>query len=398
MNRAGAVALLRFKHEFRTLLDVVHPNLVTLYELICDGQNWFLTMELLDGVDFLRYVRDDTPVNPLAATPGSAPGRSASDEGTEGELTVGAAGSDLETTALAPPEREGGPDPIPRGPVSSGPTAPQGGPMSPGRLARLRAALGQLAEGIGGLHAAGKLHRDIKPSNVIVTRGGRVVLLDFGLAAEQDEEGQHRSTEEHLVGTAAYMAPEQAAGLPVSAASDWYSVGVMLFEALTGRLPFLGGVLEMLMDKQRFEPPAPIAAGAGRARGPERPLRRAAAAAAGGRVRRDPRSCGGWRSGRDRRRRSASAPTRLRGGRGLASRACGPAGRPASVIGPSSRGPSPTPASAGPWSSTSTGRRGRARRPCSRASWTSWSSGATPWSWRAAATSASRSRTRRSTA
>ena len=50
MNRVGASTLLRFKHEFRTLLDVAHPNLVTLYELICDGQNWFLTMELLDGV------------------------------------------------------------------------------------------------------------------------------------------------------------------------------------------------------------------------------------------------------------------------------------------------------------------------------------------------------------
>ena len=55
MNR-GAAAILRFKHEFRTLLGIAHPNLVTLYELISDGQNWFLTMELLDGVTFLEYV------------------------------------------------------------------------------------------------------------------------------------------------------------------------------------------------------------------------------------------------------------------------------------------------------------------------------------------------------
>ena len=61
INRVGATTLLRFKQEFRTLLDVAHPNLVTLYELICDGQNWFLTMELLDGVDFLRHVKADHP-------------------------------------------------------------------------------------------------------------------------------------------------------------------------------------------------------------------------------------------------------------------------------------------------------------------------------------------------
>ena len=64
LNRVGATALLRFKHEFRTLLDVAHPNLVTLYELICDGQNWFLTMELLDGVDFLRYVKVEAAIAP----------------------------------------------------------------------------------------------------------------------------------------------------------------------------------------------------------------------------------------------------------------------------------------------------------------------------------------------
>lgn len=243
MNRAGAVALLRFKHEFRTLLDVVHPNLVTLYELIGDGQHWVLTMELLDGVDFLRYVRSEVrePMPP----------------GTEHSPTIEIADTDLETSAPAPDEGAVTTDPASREISPSRRARPSEVPPPVGRTGRLRAALRQLAEGICALHVAGKLHRDIKPSNVIVTHDGRVVLLDFGLAAEQDEGGEHHSTEDHLVGTAAYMAPEQAAGLPVSAAGDWYSVGVMLFEALTGRLPFRGSVLEILMEKQRREPPAP---------------------------------------------------------------------------------------------------------------------------------------------
>src|SRR4029077_13665730 len=113
----------------------------------------------------------------------------------------------------------------------------------------------QLSEGVCALHQAGKLHCDLKPSNVLVERTGRVVILDFGLVVEGDAVAH--ADDAFLAGTPEYMSPEQVSGLGLSPASDWYSVGVMLFEALTGRRPFRGSVREILDHKRWRDPPAP---------------------------------------------------------------------------------------------------------------------------------------------
>jgi hypothetical protein len=99
-----------------------------------------------------------------------------------------------------------------------------------------------------------KLHRDLKPSNVLVTEEERVVILDFGLV--EDVEPELRDT--LLVGTPDYMSPEQGAQQQISRASDWYSVGVMLYEALCGRLPFAGKFFEVMLRKQTRRPIQPI--------------------------------------------------------------------------------------------------------------------------------------------
>ena len=253
MRRVDGASLYRFKQEFRALLDVTHPNLVSLYELVSDGRNWFITMELIDGVDFLRYVRSARPApgDPDQSTLASdGPAPIIGSDPLSATVTKRGETEEATRTTLSP---TGWLDPRPT--TNLPPRAATG--LPPEGRRRLRDALRQLAEGIAALHAAGKLHRDIKPSNVLVTRTGRVVLMDFGLATEQDREGIARSAEGQVVGTVAYMAPEQAAGLPLSAASDWYSVGVMLYQALTGRLPFLGGSLAILGDKQNYEPPPP---------------------------------------------------------------------------------------------------------------------------------------------
>jgi len=111
---------------------------------------------------------------------------------------------------------------------------------------RVRHTFAQLAAAIEALHLSGKVHRDIKPANVLVDHGGRAVLLDFGLLF--DPLGAEAS-DDAVVGTAAYMAPEQAASKSVGPAADWYGFGAVLYEALTGVLPFAGNLVEVLTEK-----------------------------------------------------------------------------------------------------------------------------------------------------
>ncbi|HVK75654.1 MAG TPA: serine/threonine-protein kinase [Kofleriaceae bacterium] len=227
LRRAGGSDLYRFKREFRAMAGLSHPNLATLHELYAVGHEWMYTMELVEGVPFDRWVRPTPRVGDDHRDP-------AADADTEVAAT--------ETVAAAARAR----------------TDARGGRLDE---ARLRDALYQLADALTAVHALGKVHRDLKPTNVLVEDDGRVVLLDFGLIAEP---GSLDHTHEHsAVGTVAYMAPEQAADLPLTPASDWYALGAMLYEALTGQRPFRGSPPEVLMRKQREDPPLPSAVAAG---------------------------------------------------------------------------------------------------------------------------------------
>ncbi len=135
-----------------------------------------------------------------------------------------------------------------------------------GPVAAPKAALwiAQAAEGLAAVHAAGILHRDIKPSNLMVGRDGRIRVLDFGLAKVQavPEDGKRSqpslTTDGLVVGTAQYMSPEQASGKKVDARSDIFSLGIVFYELLAGKLPFEGETAVDVMYAILHLSPAPL--------------------------------------------------------------------------------------------------------------------------------------------
>jgi len=143
------------------------------------------------------------------------------------------------------------------------------GPLPPTRILELAA---QMSEGLAKAHGAGIVHRDLKPDNVIVSNDGHVKILDFGLAkllgtsAPAAESAlsavatAERPLTEHgtMLGTVAYMSPEQAQGKPVDPRSDVFSLGIVLYEMATRRRPFAGDNSASILSSILRDTPAPI--------------------------------------------------------------------------------------------------------------------------------------------
>ncbi|CAN5733898.1 hypothetical protein BH24ACI5_BH24ACI5_27360 [soil metagenome] len=187
----------RFESEARAVAALNHPNIVTVHSIERDGDVHFITMEYVPG-------------KPLSAE-------------------------------------------IPSGGLS---------------LKRFFDLTLPLLEAVAAAHQQGITHRDLKPENVMVTSDGRVKVLDFGIAKlkpafdENDETAltpaSPVTSEGQVLGTAAYMSPEQAEGRPLDSRSDIFSLGIMLFEMATGRRPFAGDSAASIVSSILRDEPVPV--------------------------------------------------------------------------------------------------------------------------------------------
>ncbi len=191
----------RFHQEAQAIAKLSHPNLVTVYDFGIQNGRYFMVMEYVEGEDLKSLLR-------------RAPAPS------------------LEATTPQPVDLW------------------------------LDIAI-QVCEGLGLAHRAGLIHCDIKPQNILLNDDGIAKIADFGIAralgrSARAEPGSGAADEDVVWGSPQYLSPEQAAGEALTPASDIYSTGVMLFEMLTGRLPFPGKDPRTLALQHRLEPaPSP---------------------------------------------------------------------------------------------------------------------------------------------
>ncbi len=128
------------------------------------------------------------------------------------------------------------------------------GPLHPRRAAELA---GEVAAALGFAHSRGVVHRDVKPGNVLLTATGQSKVTDFGIARALSSPDDDLTQAGSVMGTATYFSPEQAQGLPVDPRSDLYSLGVVLYEMVTGRPPFSGDTPLAIAYKHVQDQPAP---------------------------------------------------------------------------------------------------------------------------------------------
>ncbi|GEJ55523.1 hypothetical protein AMYX_02640 [Anaeromyxobacter diazotrophicus] len=277
----------RLAREFEALRGLDHPNVVRVYDAGVHEGYSFLAMELVEGLDLRSYLSPALDASPYAGAAPGAPAPSGdrpaldawSDEpDTESLLTPAL---DVEPPAQGPdairafaalmdePETEGSfaqAEPREASPekVRAGEAKPLAdevleGLNGPSRRARLVDAVAQVCDGLAHVHAHGLVHRDLKPSNIMVDDARRVRLMDFGLV-KLATDATHLTLHGRVVGTYRYMAPEQARGEAVDHRADLYSLGVILFELLCGRPPFLSKRPVELWNEIISRPPVAPAA------------------------------------------------------------------------------------------------------------------------------------------
>ena len=281
----------RLAREFETLAELSHPNVVKVFDTGVHHGYPYLAMELVEGLTLRNYLELD-----LSGAPVIRPSTSKRDEPSvpwndtdTGEWAP--ATFTLSTFAEEPPSDEvsysTGPEsvraladaadepdtqesrdvsvgeapgapPVEELPAEPTPRAPDLLALNrPERTGRLKDAMTQLASALSYIHGHGLVHRDLKPSNVMVDEDRLVRLMDFGLAKFLADDGAV-TADGRLVGTFRYMAPEQILGEGLDARADLYSLGVILYEMLTGRTPFDARTPHELWQKVLETEPASV--------------------------------------------------------------------------------------------------------------------------------------------
>lgn len=226
------------RREVRALSRVRHPGIVRILDQgVEDGAPWY-AMELLEGTNLRQRARSLTATATtrfLLDTADHAPTRQ-----TTLDLDSDQAGTSAPDLPEVPPTVRF--------------------PAANGKLSEVLSLARALCDPLGFLHGEGIVHRDLKPENVLVLEDGRVVIVDFGLVSQGAAGRDSLTIDAMLHGTASYMSPEQIRGELVDARGDLYALGVILYELVTGRRPFIGAsVGTTLYQALQYVPLAPSA-------------------------------------------------------------------------------------------------------------------------------------------
>ena len=268
---AGEGALAAIRREILALSAIRHPGVVqVLASGVHDGRPWY-AMELIDGESLRqRFAQMWQPVSgahtTVDASLSSGDGRAMrADLHTEPHSGFDAtvAGSEpagpVQSVLGAVQRRRVVHDTEP-GPFAGG-SSTNASQAVPPELRDLLELVVAMCEPLAHVHAAGIVHRDLTPDNVIVRGRTTPVLVDFGLASSFRRGGREAlAVGGTIVGTTHYMAPEQIRGELVDARADLYSLGCIMYEALTGRPPFLGASPSGILAMHLYEPPVPPSA------------------------------------------------------------------------------------------------------------------------------------------